>query len=280
MIQDFLEKKDINRLEEYIDKFLVTDALLSREKIDKDRCSYTWENLYKLYYARRPFWEKTDFDKYKHKSKFQVMYAGCNCYISGDTLFNFKSEIDGAKKGYGKYEKYKKILENAKEFDEVQKEWYLYMLKFCNKMNYTLHNFGLMSVTGGLQRFKGNVGGKWDRMDSFVYWIDRYFKDNPASNMFTYIIPNWKKYKTNEEKVMAKSAIRADLEIFLEMFDKDIYAYCREMYLITDSAYVEKLIESGKQDIKCGKDVVRYMELAIEYWIMKDKILNPENNIN
>ncbi|HHT58002.1 MAG TPA: hypothetical protein GXZ73_10560 [Herbinix luporum] len=48
------------------------------------------------------------------------------------------------------------------------------------------------------------------------------------------------------------------------------------MYLISDKELVERLLDSGKEEIKCGKDVVRYMELAIEYWILKDKILNEE----
>ena len=48
----------------------------------------------------------------------------------------------------------------------------------------------------------------------------------------------------------------------------------REMYLINDPTYVRKLILSGKKEIKDGKDVVICMELAIEYWVMKNKLFD------
>ena len=41
------------------------------------------------------------------------------------------------------------------------------------------------------------------------------------------------------------------------------------MYLIEDSDYIDKLIENGQTPIVSGEDVVRYMELAEEYWKIK-----------
>lgn len=166
-------------------------------------------------------------------------------------------------------EHYENLIKNDSDFDEEKKDLYLEILEFCNQMNYTLHNFGLMPVDGNLQIFKENVCNM-DRVDMFIYWIDSYFtrKDD---KLFSRIMST---YRDEEQRKNDKNEKKKTLELFLAKF-QNVYNYCKEMYLISED-FVERLLDSGKEEIKCGKDVVRYMELAIEYWILKDKILNEE----
>lgn len=271
LIEELWNSEEVKKLQENYIKYLVTEERLDGEDIDKDRCSYAWKNLYKEHYENREFWKKTcfNYNNVENKRKYEIFFGESSCRISGDLLFNFKSEKDGAKGKGKKYEHYESLIKNESDFDEEKKDLYLEILEFCNQMNYTLHNFGLMPVDGNLQIFKENVCNM-DRVDMFIYWIDSYFtrKDD---KLFSRIMST---YRDEEQRKNDKNEKKKTLELFLAKF-QNVYNYCKEMYLISED-FVERLLDSGKEEIKCGKDVVRYMELAIEYWILKDKILNEE----
>ena len=259
MIEELWESETVKKLENDIESYSVNEnnieeyggaeelQLVKKKKLDKDRCSYTWEKLYIQYYKDRPFWDGTNFDEYK--LDYNISYRNLTCRISGDVLFNFKSEEDGATGKGKKYEHYQGLLEKEPDFSKNEKEYYLEILKFCNKMNYTLHNMGLMPVDGNLQKFK-ETKCNWDRMDRFVYFIAEYLEGNDHLVLTS-------NYRDKE--------------------NQDVYKYCEEMYLITDRKYIDDLKEFGEQKIIRGKDVVRYMELAIRYWIMKDKIFSQNH---
>ena len=276
IIEELWSSNEVIKLKEHLGEYLINNERWAGEDIDKDRCSFTWENLYKKYYESRPFWTSTRFDEYKctykrngvTKAKYNVFYGESEVVISGDVLFNFASIRDDKK--CGKYEAYRELLEG---FDE-KKGNYIDILDFCNEMTYTLHNFGFMPVTGSLQTFKANTGGNLDRLDSYIYWLDNYYEDGLNKN---YIFKNVKLGRNNfseEEKEKARASIRERLKQFLAEFNNKIERYCEEMYLITDSSYIKELIKFGKEEIKEKEDVVKYMEMAIKYWIMKDKIID------
>ena len=66
MIEELWElKKNFN-------KYLVSKEFEKKEGIDRDRCSYTWENLYIQYYENRPFWKGTNFNEYKEE--YNIIY--------------------------------------------------------------------------------------------------------------------------------------------------------------------------------------------------------------
>ena len=54
----------------------------------------------------------------------------------------------------------------------------------------------------------------------------------------------------------------------------DVNGYCKYMYLIDDKKYIRKLVEEGQKPIVTGCDVVRYMKLAEEYWMIKYNKIN------
>ena len=76
-----------------------------------------------------------------------------------------------------------------------------------------------------------------------------------------------------------KNKLKITLFNFLNLFN-DVYEYCKYMYLIDSIGYVDKLIESGEREIKSGKDVVSYMELAESYWKMKGERMKNIFKIN
>ena len=54
-----------------------------------------------------------------------------------------------------------------------------------------------------------------------------------------------------------------------------MYDYCKDIYLIDDKSFVDRLIESGKQPIDSRNRALEYMKLANEFWnIKKNKLKN------
>lgn len=264
--------KELWNLKKRYREYLIPKELAKEEGTERDRCSYTWENLYIKYYQNREFWRGTNFEGYKNeekylgtqKEKYTIFYDKSKVRFSGDVLFSFKSKEDEARGKGKKFEHYETLLKSETEFSEKEREYYLELLVFCNKMNYTLHNFGLMPIDGNLQKFKENMCD-WDRMDRFVYFVAEYFNGNDQLVLTS-------NYRDEEKR--KKKVAECKQKVF-SVFD-DVAKYCKEMYLITDDEYVKELVEFGKQKIERGRDVVRYMELAIKYWVMKDRIFMLE----
>lgn len=124
-------------------------------------------------------------------------------------------------------------------------------LSYCKKMHHTLLNFSLIQAMGNMQAHKGR--NRYDRLDVFVYELDLY-------------------YKGISSDVLSESAEknRETLINFLCSF-KNIYEYCQETYFIKDQWFVDKIISQGQLPIEDKTDVVRYMDLAIEFWNKKEK---------
>ena len=61
------------------------------------------------------------------------------------------------------------------------------------------------------------------------------------------------------------------LESFFDCFD-DVYDYCAVIYKI-DRKLVRDMITSGANAINSGKRVVKYMDLAEQFWRKKINIL-------
>lgn len=231
---------------------------------DPDASLDTWDNCYKKIYKIDDwdFWGKFDYNNLKStNNKFPRFYSSIiingkykqfNKYpkfkMSGDTDFNF-GKFKGSKL---KYEKFEELLKRDYKGEELNK--YLDMLEQCYNSYHNKENFSFMPITGGLQLIKGNY--EYDRPDVMIYKLSEYYKQGILS-----VLTN-SRYSNKEA-----------LETYLNLFN-DIYDYCSKIYLIKDHKFVDKIIEQGKQSIDSGRKVVRYMELAEEFWGNKKRALN------
>lgn len=277
--------------------------------LHKDRCSFVWEQLYKKCYTSQ-FWGLINWDEYKVKKSYEILQKKLDCRFSGDVLFSFKSEKDGAKGKGKKYEYYLNKLSNDNELSKEEKSYYLEILSFCNFMNYSLHNMGLMPVDGNLQAIKEGYG---DRLDTYIFAINEYYiiEDKEKADLIKKVRTPGGKYpgevinetdKVKKEKMkddikkkrkeQAQSEVLEAFKIFEtiakesgieDVIDENgdtikagTILYCREMYLIDNNDFLARLIKNGSYAIENSSDVVNYMKLAIEYWIMKDEILKSK----
>lgn len=166
--------------------------------------------------------------------------------LSGETDFNFNESTVFEKNKYGRF---KAFLEADGLTD------YIKVLDECRNNHHTLSNFSLMPVMGNLQKIKGK--NSFDRFDTFLWKLSKYFNGDIA------IIDTFYQQagEYNAEHLFA----------YLNQY-KDIYSYCEAIYFI-DSCLVDKMIDSGKRPMRKGKDVIRYMNLAQEYWEIKKSLL-------
>lgn len=153
--------------------------------------------------------------------------------LGGDCDFNFNEK---------QYRPFKTIIgDNQKAIEQLNR---------CEKMHHTLLNFSLIQAMGNMQGFKGS--NEYDRCDTFIYELDRYFKGDSDNILSKSTAPN-----------------RPDLINYLEHF-KNIYEYCKEIYFIESHEFVDRIIKNGERPIRDCDDVVRYMNLAEEFWAEKE----------
>ena len=225
-------------------------------------------------YISRIF-HKVGFGK---KLIFQRLQSGDvengECKISGDVVFNF-----GKNKRYKrnqKFEYFAGLLE--RDFAEHNYLRYLQELEDCNALNYSIYNLSFMPVTGGLNNFKGTSrlmneehGQKLDRGDKFIYRINDFY-ENKSMEHIIFSNTHGRKSKT----ATAEENTQKLKNVLLTFLDKlnDVNGYCKYMYLIDDKKYIRKLVEEGQKPIVTGCDVVRYMKLAEEYWMIKYNKIN------
>lgn len=321
MIEELWESDNIenyivneNNIEEYGGSEEL--QLVKEKKLDKDRCSFVWKKLYCEHY-KSAFWNDTKWNNYKdriksRKNPYEVMHIESNCRFSGDVLFSFKSENDDAKRKGKKYEHYFNFINDDDKLEEENKKHYLEILSFCNRMNYSLHNMGLMPVVGNLQTVKERY---WDRLDRYIFFLNEYFtiENKEKADLIEKVPSSGGRYPVeviNETDIVKKEKMKDDIkdkrkvqaqnevsEVFkkIENIAKEsgiedvkdenengvnikagTILYCREMYLIDNNDFLARLIKNGSQPIKNSSDVVNYMKLAIEYWKMKDEILKSK----
>lgn len=122
-------------------------------------------------------------------------------------------------------------------------------LEACKKKHHTLINFSLIQAMGNMQGFKG--ANRFDRPDVFINKLDQHFRG-----------------VSNDVVCFASEANRPYLINYLNGF-KDIYNYCATLYFIDDIKFIDEIIKQGALSIENCEDVIRYMNLADEFWNRK-----------
>ena len=114
-------------------------------------------------------------------------------------------------------------------------------------------------------------GQKLDRPDKFLFYLNDFYKNKSTEHIiFSNTHGRTSKSGTAEENT---KKLKNSLFNFLSKF-QNIEDYCKHMYLIDDKEYIRKLVEEGQKPIVTGCDVVRYMKLAEEYWMIKYNKIN------
>ena len=109
----------------------------------------------------------------------------------------------------------------------------------------------------------------YDRLDTFLAFIDYSLKERNRLNQSK---PGIKEIG----EFVGNSVFTASLkgENFGKLYDflknyPTVYEYCKNMYAIDNSAFIDRLVESGKKPINNVENLEEYMNLAIDYWILK-----------
>lgn len=184
--------------------------------------------------------------------------------LAGETDFSFKKSKIWRKfdrKYESNYTRLESALIGANDISCEERDRALKLLEENSKKHHALINFSLMQVMGGLNNFKGRDPDGLDRLDRFIYYLDRYFKE-----------------KNKEETEICKHASkynRGDLIDFLSNFD-DVNHYTSEVYFVgTRDTLTEEitrqLIELGEDRLKTGKQYIKYLELANVFWNKKEE---------
>ncbi len=185
--------------------------------------------------------------------KANHIFGNSEWYLGGETDFNFNNQ---------KHNQLKKLIDNdtSPHLTPKEKQNALHQLEECSKMHHTLCNFSLMLATGNLQGFKGQ--NRLDRFDTFLSHLEQYFLSLSSSVLSASTPQN-----------------KASLIRFLNSFD-DIYDYAQKIYFISDENFVDKIIAQGKLPIQTCSDVVRYLNLAQEYWNIKQEYFSSHSPIS
>lgn len=190
--------------------------------------------------------------------------------IAGDCSFNFNGN-------------------KMKSFKEMKLEdFQKCKLEVCQKMHHNLLNFDLIPVTGGMNNLKGNLKydqdqenkilvhdlgrpskNMHDRLDTFVTFIDYSLKKR---NELKQNIPCIKKIGEFFSNSIFTTSLKGEnfgvLYDFMDNYE-NVYTYCKKFYNIDSKSFIDKLVASGKKPIKDAESLNDYMDLAIDYWILK-----------
>ena len=168
-----------------------------------------------------------------------TFFLAC-CRLGGECDFNFNKK---------KMNLFRELIENDSYVSTERKDEADGLLKICEEGHHKLFNFSLMESMGNLQGFKG--ANRFDRLDTFVYELNLYYKG-----------------LSNRIIIAANEITRAGLIAFLNKF-KDVYHYCKEIYLIEDKEFIEKIIQNGSNPITNTSELIQYMNFALEFWKQK-----------
>lgn len=190
--------------------------------------------------------------------------------IAGDCSFNFNGN-------------------KMKSFEKMQLEGLQKLkLEVCQKMHHNLLNLDLIPVTGGMNNLKGNLkydkenkilvhdfGRKpdnaHDRLDTFVTFIDYSLKKRNELKQNTPCIKEIGEFFSNS--IFTTSLKGENFGVLYNFMDnyENVYTYCKEFYNIDSRSFIDRLVESGKKPIEDAESLNDYMDLAIDYWILKGK---------
>lgn len=217
-------------------------------------CNYKNKTYYNEPKERWPYDNRYYLLSGNNSTKYQLggIYPGENANLSGDCDFNFNEK---------KTEIFKRMInENYSNYPRMKK-YAIKLLDECENTHHSLVNFSLMQTKGDMQGFKGvclnnGVYSSLDRADSLVEYLYKYYLLKESQKDDSYILKN---AKAN------KDTLKAYLNLFEDVFD-----YCEKVYLINDRNFVKRMIREGGLVIENGEDVVRYMNLALEFWDRKE----------
>lgn len=218
------------------------------KKHDIDSCMDVWEGFYKKVYTKF-------FDKYFDFSEIEDKETNANCKryyiklrkdidiskefpqfkIAGDCIFNFNNK---------KVEKFQSWIDQSSEGKNL--------LKQCMAKHHSFENFAFMPITGGMNNQKGRH--PFDRPDTHISEIQKYFKF--------------------EENTILNSARRNEeaLKWYLSIFEKDIYKYLSEVYLIENRDFIDKeFLPFANKKIESEDSAIQYMNLALKFWSIRKK---------
>lgn len=192
--------------------------------------------------------------------------------IAGDCSFNFNDN---------KMKSFEEILQKPKL--EVCPKL---KLEVCQKMHHNLLNFDLIPVTGGMNNLKGNLKydkenkilvhdlgrpseNMHDRLDTFVTFIDYSLKKRNELKQNIPCIKEIGEFFSNS--IFTTSLKGENFGVLYDFMDnyENVYTYCKKFYNIDSISFIDKLVASGKKPIEDVKSLNDYMDLAIDYWILK-----------
>ena len=237
-------------------------------------------NVYKRVVGTFCYFEKNKYIwPYKLDSRWFKKYK--NIGIAGDCVFNFNEK---------KVPNFEKIIKKDNLNDQNTKEQIKVVLSLCSRMHYSPFNFSLMPTTGGLNNIKGNG---LDRIDIFLNKLKNIYDDlkeldesgikKSDIEEFENYIHIQKQGKIGEIDVstkLRKALIHflwciGSFENYCKIFYQLDYKETKEKDLVErllGNAEKYKSIENSDQiaekykSIENSDQLVKYMELAVEYW--------------
>lgn len=211
---------------------------LKFDVFEPDSAKWTWDNLYNKTYRTIEYWEKLGCEKKNGKYyEAEFDYQDGNKIIIGcDTIFHFTGT-------YGSL--FRNILGDS--YDE----------KKYTDMNHSILNFSLLPKSGGLNNNKAN-GAYCDRVDRFVYLVDKYIREQNEKNNPLFNI------RGNNRKSLPI------LKHYLSTI-QNVYDFCYYYYLIDSSEtnLVDRLLVSGEKYIggeHTTESCNEYLSIAEDFW--------------
>lgn len=249
------------------------------KQFSSDSSKDVWDAFYKIYYGNKEsvwgFWDNVEFENLMGNENDQyasVEYNGIKGEVHGEVDFNFKSDENPRAWQKRKYNYYWGILDKDKKMSPSEKKDAKNLLKECKNKMYDPNNLSLIFRTGGLNNVKGLLSQDsraLDRFDVFIYVLNDFLsiEKDKRSSMHLILSYAWKNCVDN----------RANLMEYLKEFD-GILDYFTKALLIeeTDESkdFINRLIISGSKPIDDGKRVVEYLNLAKEYWGLRQCLVD------
>lgn len=163
-----------------------------------------------------------------------------NIGIAGDCCFNFNKKKIGL---------FASLLCNETNIE--LRNIIMDLIFEFHKMHHSPLNFALMPTNGSLNNFKGS--DDFDRLTFLLYWINEYYKNQPT-RIFSF----------------GKGRPLIALNHFLSKLKNDNKKYHEMFYPEIDENLYIRLLTNGKKDkLKSTKDIIEYLELAIDFWEAK-----------
>ena len=223
-----------------------------------DRNEEAWKLYQSIYGDRIKRIENTDYAR--------MLYGENNIIeVSGDCCFNFnvkkyKYFEDTIIKGTIDEDTLNRMNELGVNEDDYR-TYLLRLLRFCKMFHHSPTNIALMPKTGKMNNKKQQIAN--DRFDSFLWSLELLYTGCDAIIL------------TGDDKVFVDN--RNELEKCL-LACGNVYNYCDLFCKGLDRKIINKIISSGKMAINTPIRVHEYLNLAYEFWKMREEFYLKENN--